>query len=115
MTELDTAVAALAKAIAPLIAREVVAQLRSGPVGMVDPTSSPLGRKRHGAAVRRRLAAGEPGAAIVGRRLLLTEDAIQDELKRLSSKPARVRKPALIPEPVSEFAHLDLSRKRRVA
>jgi hypothetical protein len=35
---------------------------------------------RHIAAVRRRLAAGAPGAARVGRRFLLTIDAVVDEV-----------------------------------
>lgn len=41
---------------------------------------SPLGNRRHCAAVGARLAAGKPGAAIVGRRHLLSAEALEEEL-----------------------------------
>ena len=44
--------------------------------GMVSQTSSPLGSRRHCNAVKRRMAAGLPGAAKVGRRYLLSQDAL---------------------------------------
>ncbi len=50
-------------------------------LGWIDQSASPLGRKHNG-AVRRRLAAGEAGADIVGRRHLLTPDALAEEVRR---------------------------------
>lgn len=81
---------ALARVLAPAIAREVVAQLRAGEApGMLDQSASPLGRRRHIAAARRRVAAGEAGAAIVGRRHLLTREAVEAELADASAKPRK--------------------------
>lgn len=48
-------------------------------VGQED---SPLGRRRHIQAVRRRLAAGLDGAGRSGRRYLLSADALAEELAR---------------------------------
>jgi hypothetical protein len=53
-----------------------------------DQATSPLGRRRHVAAVRRRLATGQPGAAFLGRRALLSAEAQTEELANLSTKPA---------------------------
>lgn len=44
----------------------------------IDQAASPLGRRRHCAAVRARIASGLPGAAILGRRFLLSETALQE-------------------------------------
>jgi len=52
--------------------------------GMVSQTGSPLGPRRHAEAVKRRIATGAPGAAKVGRRYLLTQDALAEELSGLS-------------------------------
>ena len=115
MSALEGALAAFARELAPLVAREVVAQLRSGNVDMIDPVSSPLGRKRHCAAVRRLVASGTPGAAIVGRRHLLSADALQAELATLSKKPQRVRSKAPAPDEFAELrSRFDL-RKRGAA
>lgn len=104
MSALEEAVAQLAKALAPAIAAEVVAQLRAGETpGMVDQSTSPLGRRRHIAAVRRMVAAGDPGAAQVGRRYLLTTDAVQVELSRMSRKPKAPAK-GKAEAPVDELA-----------
>lgn len=46
----------------------------------VDQTSSPLGSRRHISATRRRMAAGLEGAARVGRRYLLSGQALTEEL-----------------------------------
>lgn len=54
----------------------------------VDQRSSPLGRRRHCAAARRLIAEGDGRAFISGRRHLLTEDAVAEELARLSLVPA---------------------------
>jgi hypothetical protein len=87
-SDLHAALAILAREVA----RAVVAELRAGEVDMVDQTASPLGRRRHIAAVRARVGSGAPGAAIVGRRYLLARDALESELSK-TSKPAR-RKPS---------------------
>jgi hypothetical protein len=50
----------------------------------IPQTGSPLGSRRHCAAVDRRIAAGEPGAARVGRRRLLAPHALDEELARVS-------------------------------
>lgn len=75
------------------IARAVVAELRAGEVAMIDQSASPLGRRRHIAAVRARVSTGATGAAIVGRRYLLAREAIEAELAKVSG--ARKRPPKL--------------------
>lgn len=85
------------------VAAAVVAELRSGDApGMVDQSASPLGRRRHMKAVRRRVAAGEPGAAHVGRRFMLSREALDAELTTESKRAARKAKPA----PVDDLAAL---------
>jgi len=67
--------------LARLIARAVVEELR--PKGeWVDQHESELGPRLHCAAVRRRRAEGLGGAAIKGRRHLLTREALQEEMMR---------------------------------
>jgi hypothetical protein len=56
--------------------------------GMISQAGSPLGPRRHADAVKRRLAAGLPGAAKVGRRYLLSPDALTEELSRTSAATA---------------------------
>jgi hypothetical protein len=48
--------------------------------GHVDQAASPLGRRRHCGAVRRRIARGDGGAFVVGRRHLLTKEALAAEM-----------------------------------
>lgn len=55
----------------------------------VDQKTSPLGTRRHCAIVRKLVAAEKPGAAILGRRYLLTPEAINVALKAASDKAAR--------------------------
>jgi hypothetical protein len=96
VTALESLFAELARAVA----REVVAELRAGETpGMLDQAGSPLGRRRHIAAVRRRVAAGETGAAVVGRRHLLSREALDAELATLARKP---RKPSKKSEPAAD-------------
>ena len=57
--------------------------------GYIDQRFSPLGPRRHVEAVRRRCERGEAGAIIIGRRYLLTIDALADEYFR--PEPASVR------------------------
>jgi hypothetical protein len=78
------------------VARAVVAELRAGETpGMIDQSASPLGRRRHIQAVRRRVAAGEAGAVVVGRRHLLSREAVDAELAALAKRP-RKAKPAAV-------------------
>lgn len=87
-SELEGALALLAREIA----REVVAALRAGEApGMVDQSASPLGRRRHIAAVRRRVGAEEGGAAIVGRRHLLSREALEAELAAVAKRPRKAK------------------------
>ena len=97
----SAALATLARVLAPHIAREVVALLRAESSGMIDQAASPLGRKRHCSAVRSRVSTGEPGAAIVGRRHLLSKEALDQELAALAR---RTRKPALPVEQADDLA-----------
>lgn len=79
--------AALLDALADLIAARVVEKLHAGDRdGLVAQDESPLGARRHCAAVRRHVAKGEAGAAIVGRRHLLSRELIDRELAKLSKK-----------------------------
>ncbi len=78
------------------IARFLAEQLRGDgeQEGLIDQWQSPLGARRHCAAVRRRVEARPrlPGADIVGRRHFLTREALADELKRASERrTGRVR------------------------
>lgn len=79
--------------LAPLldaIADKVVARLTTGQrTDLQDQVASPLGRRRHIAAVRGRVARGDAGAAIVGRRHLLTRDALAAELQVLAKVKPR--------------------------
>jgi hypothetical protein len=60
--------------------------------GMVSQASSPLGSRRHCNAVKSRLEAGKAGAARIGRRYLLTRDALEEELAAAgASKPTAAR------------------------
>lgn len=55
----------------------------------IDQSRSLLGRRRHCAAVRRRIAAGVDGAAVgVGRRYLLSEEAHAEELTKVGTSTA---------------------------
>lgn len=67
---------------------EAAAKARAERRDHVDQRSSPLGSRRHCAAVKRRVAAGDEGAAIVGRKHLLSREALAAELAALSKRPA---------------------------
>jgi hypothetical protein len=95
---------ALAKALAPHVAREVVALLREESAGMIDQSGSPLGRKRHCAIVRARVGAGTPGAAIVGRRHLLSKEALDFELAALSKRKAKPAAPPVEAQAADDLA-----------
>lgn len=74
--------------LANLIADAVVRRLREGDPTWVDQVRSPLGPRRHCAATKRRIEQGRPGATKIGRRYLLSPEALEEEL-------ARPRKPVV--------------------
>jgi hypothetical protein len=69
--------------LASIIAERVWLRFQQGTPNMIDQSKSPLGRRRHCYAVRRRISEHQPGAAVVGRRHLLTQEALTEELSRL--------------------------------
>lgn len=72
-----------------MIARALRRALDDGSeAGLVSQSTSPLGSRRHCNAVKRRLANGLPGAAKVGRKYLLTQGALADELATTSAATA---------------------------
>lgn len=82
----------LVGALADLVAERVVAKLTAGQQpGMLDQVGSPLGRRRHIAACRARVGRGESGAAIVGRRHLLSREALEAELETLGAVRSKAR------------------------
>lgn len=83
----ELAAAEAKAAVFEAAAREASAQRRD----WTDQGSSPLGRRRHVAAVRRRVDAGDEGAAMVGRRAMLSASALADELAAASTS----KRPAL--------------------
>jgi len=98
----------LLEAFAELVAEKVVKRLRANEPDMVSQETSPLGRRRHCQATQRRVAAGLPGAAVVGRRHFLTQEALKEELARLSSSskpPRREEKPNIADELSAAIAH----------
>lgn len=60
-------------------------------IDWIDQARSPLGPRRHRTAVLRRLGRGEPGAVLVGRRHLLSKEAMNEELARLTTKGPKPR------------------------
>lgn len=75
---------------------------------MIDQHASPLGPRRHCAVVQKLLAQGHSGASIVGRRHLLTPEALQGALKTglqgvLKTGPKRSRKTAPANDIASEL------------
>lgn len=80
---------ALVDELAERVAAIVLDRLRAGACpGWVDQASSPLGRRRHCSVVRCRQARGEAGASIVGRRHLLSAEALAEELGRATGEGA---------------------------
>jgi hypothetical protein len=74
---------------------QIVSEARAERRDWIDQNASALGRRRHIAAVRQRLAAGDAGAAMVGRRALLSEAAHAAELVTISKRtPKSEQKPA---------------------
>lgn len=76
------------------IAERVVLRLASTTHRMVAQYGSPLGSRVHRAAVKRRIERGEGGASVVGRRYLLTHEALQAELAMPAPKAVKPGKSA---------------------
>lgn len=67
---------------ASLLAKELAKELRSANDGWVSQVDSPLGPRKHCAAVRRRLERGEPGASHPdSKRYLLSREALLEEMR----------------------------------
>jgi len=90
--------AALTIVLAPFaeqVATILADRLRAGTdPDWFDQHRSPEGNRRHCAIVRRRIAEGRPGAAIVGRRHLLSREALEEEL----ALAHKTKKPKLDPD-----------------
>lgn len=87
--EWQTIIALSPEDLETIVARAVRRALTdTAEAGMVTQSGSPLGSRRHCNAVKRRIAAGLPGAAKVGRRYLLSQDALAEELSRTSAATA---------------------------
>ena len=92
------------------VADKVIERLgRSANAAWIDQSASPLGRCRHCAAVKRRVANGEGGGRIVGRRHELSPEALQHEVDTVSR--GRLRRTTKA-EPSNVVA--DLERALRV-
>jgi hypothetical protein len=90
---------AVLQAFAPYldeIADRLAARLEQRRAREVSQKDSPLGPRRHRAAVNRRLANKEGGAGKVGRNHYLTPEAVREELARdaSSASPAPAARPA---------------------
>ncbi len=114
--ELLETITALELKRAKLIARITAEELRGGDPRRVGQETSPLGRRKHIAAVKRRIAeeteAGEApgsrGAYVSGRRHLLTQEALAEELGRGSrGAGCRVVKASRRPVPANDDAALE--------
>lgn len=100
---------ALAERLAPKVA-EILRREQRAPE-LVSQTDSPLGPRRHCAAVRRRMGAGEGGASKVGRRYLLTREALAEELHRLGQSEPQPRPEPDADEQLAQELGFTLSRK----
>jgi hypothetical protein len=100
--------------LAERIGHVVLRGLRSAESGWHSQHGSPLSNRRHISAVRRRRRLGLEGAAVVGENYLLTDEALKEELLRLSSERERKigGKPIDVPElPLRESARARMERK----
>lgn len=86
----------IARWFAGLVAEHLAAGSRPGRIAQ---GASPLGPRRHCAAVRRRLRDGADGAWVVGRDFYLSEQALTEEMSR--GTKARVAKATSVTEELS--------------
>lgn len=103
MSALEDVLATFAR----LVAAEVVRELRSGPSDLISQANSPLGKRRHCAAVRERVNRGDAGGAIVGRVYYLSPSALKEELAKgkVPKRQAATAKP-IAAAPPDELAAL---------
>lgn len=102
--------------LAQLIGKEVLRGLRESDPGWVDQTTSPLGSRRHCAAVQRRVRSGIAGASVVGRRHLLSNEALAEELSRLSNeREKKIGGQAVVSTTPRESARARLEERWRAA
>jgi hypothetical protein len=72
--------------LADVIADRVADRLLMGSrPGWIDQGVSPLGRRRHCAVVRRRIAESAGGAAIIGRRFILSAETLAAEIESMGA------------------------------
>ena len=84
-TQILAPASAAVNALIDLLVAAVAERLRiTSTSSLIDQRQSKLGRRRHAAVVRRRLANGQSGASIVGRVFYLTPEAHQEELDTIS-------------------------------
>ncbi len=89
--------AAAFEVLADAIADRVASRLLTGTgSGWLDQAASPLGRRRHIATARTLIGLGKPGAAQVGRRFLLSNEAVAQALRTPAGPKAQ-------PSPVDEL------------
>lgn len=81
----------LARVLAPMVAQEVVRALRSGPSDLISQAASPLGKRRHCAAVRARVGRGDSSGCVVGRTHYLTPEALSQELAACKAPKRRAK------------------------
>jgi hypothetical protein len=75
--------------LADAIAERVAAKLRGSSDEWIDQHSSPLGSKRHCALVRSLTTAGDQRASKIGRRYLLSRDALAEAMIRQSQTKSK--------------------------
>lgn len=78
-----------------VLAEKTVSKMAASQV-WINQKDSPLGPRRHCAAVRRRVGEGKEDATILGKRFLLTQEALNEEMVRACIvPPVKVREPEL--------------------
>jgi hypothetical protein len=112
---------ARAEALARKLEKVMRAELRGESPRWIEQAFSPLGPRRHIAAVRRRMSEAETqgkspvelGAAVMGRRYLLTPESMAEELARLPEE--RLAKARAAANDVDDEERAYLEYKRRFA
>ncbi len=99
----------LLRPLAREFVRLIVGELRSGELQAQQ--GSPLGARRHRAAVQRRIKAGLGGAYVVGRELLLTREALLEELRTMTGPKPGLRKAKA--DPALEALRAETERELR--
>lgn len=108
MTDTTGLLAAI-ELLADAVADRVAAKIRDAAGdGWIDQHSSPLGARKHCALVRSLVASGDHRAARIGRRALLTRDALAEAMVTTSNAAPRRT------SPLRESVEQRLSRKLRL-